>query len=111
MIRLPAGEVLRQIGIAVRQHEPDKTIELPYITSWTEGIQKATAAIQGTDSEVFLIHPHTRHQKEIFRQIALENVRQNKEAPERTLVDLYGQPTICLLCRTPRCHRKRCEKN
>lgn len=102
MIRLPAGEVLRQVGSSVKQHEPDKIIELPHIVSWTEAVQEATAAIQGTEGDVFLVRSHTRRQKEILRQTALENVRQDKEAsqpsdkkpglPIRTKYDMSAVP-------------------
>ncbi|EEH03134.1 conserved hypothetical protein [Histoplasma capsulatum G186AR] len=82
MIRLTSGEVLRQVGVALNQHKPDTLVELPQIVSWSEGIQKATAAIQGTQGDVFLVNPRTRRQKEIWCQMALENVRGDKEAPQ-----------------------------
>lgn len=84
MIRLPAGEVLRQVGAAVRLHQPDTSTCLPRIVSWSEGIQKAAVAIQDPESDVFLIHPHNSHQKEILRQTALENVRLDRETSHKT---------------------------
>ncbi|OAX79273.1 hypothetical protein ACJ72_06409 [Emergomyces africanus] len=82
MIRLNCGEVLRQVGVAINQHKPDNLVELPQIVSWSEGIQKATAAIQGTQGDVFLAKPLNRRQKELWRQMALDNVQVDKEAPQ-----------------------------
>ncbi|OJD13617.1 hypothetical protein AJ78_05939 [Emergomyces pasteurianus Ep9510] len=82
MIRLNCGEVLRQVGVAINQHKPDNLVELSQIISWSEGIQKATAAIQGTQENVFLTKPLNRRQKELWRQMALDNVQVDKEASQ-----------------------------
>lgn len=75
MIRLTAGAVLRQAGSVIEQKYPEKTADLPKFVSCVDAVDAAASVIRDVDSKVLLTRPRSQEERAIFRQIALENVR------------------------------------
>ncbi|KAH0547925.1 hypothetical protein GP486_008334 [Trichoglossum hirsutum] len=75
------SELLHQVGTSMNRRHPEISVTVPRVTTWKATLSAVESALGEVDGTVIITDRRTESQRQILRQIALQNVKASSLSP------------------------------